>query len=93
MATRKSVEEIIGQTTEKIEQAREQLTQANKNGFGINDDYVQAQADLAQVEHQIQSIMNSANHQQRDQLRRLHFQVSRVQNDMVLDQVDLNRYQ
>lgn len=85
MATRQSVEAIIAKTEEVILRAKEQLDQTNRNGYEITTIYDQAQAQLSNLDDEINKLMDSANHQQREQLYRLHLQVSRYLNDMILD--------
>ncbi|WP_226035834.1 DUF2524 family protein [Aquibacillus saliphilus] len=93
MATRQAVEDLIDKANEYLLTAGEQLDITNRNGFEIDDSYSQAQRNLSEVEQEIQNMMDSANHQQRDQLHRLHLKVSHYMNDMVLDQIDLNHFE
>nr|WP_255639676.1 DUF2524 family protein [Aquibacillus saliphilus] len=93
VATRQAVEDLIDKANEYLLTAGEQLDITNRNGFEIDDSYSQAQRNLSEVEQEIQNMMDSANHQQRDQLHRLHLKVSHYMNDMVLDQIDLNHFE
>ncbi|MRH44799.1 DUF2524 family protein [Aquibacillus halophilus] len=93
MATRQSVENLIEKANTYLSTAQEQLEITNRNGFEVDEAYSQSQQSLAEVEQEIQKMMDSANHQQRDQLHRLHLKVSNYMNDMVLDQIDLNKFE
>ncbi|CQR48189.1 hypothetical protein BN1058_02541 [Paraliobacillus sp. PM-2] len=90
MATRESMEAMINKTEEIITQAKHELDQANRNGYEINTSYNQAQTELSNLEAEIEKLMHSANHQQKEQLHRLHLQVSRYLNDMILDENQLH---
>lgn len=92
MATRKSVENILAAANEKIEAARKELEQANRMGYQVDDAYTHAQLGLEEMETEISKLMNSANHQQKDELHRIHLQVSQCLNDMILDHEDLEQY-
>ncbi|MCD5325041.1 MULTISPECIES: DUF2524 family protein [Pontibacillus] len=92
MATRDSIENMVEVAKRKMEAAREQLEQANQVGYQPSDEYSQVQLGLEEAETEIQKLMHSANHQQKDQLHRLHLQVTQVLNDMILDHEDLGEY-
>ncbi|MFD1020569.1 DUF2524 family protein [Thalassobacillus hwangdonensis] len=89
MATRASIDEMIHQAKASIDQAKYEMSLADQNGYPITASYVEAQQGLSQIEQQIDKLMHSANHQQKDELHRLHLQVSQCMNDMILDGVDL----
>ncbi|WP_254901706.1 DUF2524 family protein [Thalassobacillus devorans] len=89
MATRESIETMIQETKQRLEQAKYELSLANQNGYPITASYTEAQQGLEQTEMEIDKLMHSANHQQKDQLHRLHLQVSQCLNDMILDENDL----
>lgn len=92
MATRKSVENMIAMANEKLEEARKELQEANQLGYQVDDEYTQAQLGLEEMENEINNLMHSADHQQKEQLHRLHLQVSQCLNDMILDHEDLEQY-
>ncbi|GAA0500420.1 DUF2524 family protein [Virgibacillus sp. MSP4-1] len=92
MATRDSMEQLITEIKDKIDTAKKELDETNRNGYDVDSEYTNAQTNLEQAEAEIEHMKLSANHQQREQLHRLHLQVSQVLNDMYLDQVDLNEY-
>ncbi|WP_237582697.1 DUF2524 family protein [Pontibacillus yanchengensis] len=89
MATRQSIENMMNDVNEKLESARDQIERTNKMGYQINEEYTQAQLGLEDLEHEIDKLMHSANHQQKEQLHRMHLQVSQCLNDMILDEQDL----
>lgn len=89
MATRASIDAMIQEAHDRLEQAKFELSLANQNGYPMTASYVEAQQGLEQAELEIDKLMNSANHQQKDQLHRLHLQVSQCLNDMILDENDL----
>ncbi|MFC0523957.1 DUF2524 family protein [Pontibacillus salicampi] len=89
MATRQSIENMMTEANQCLETAREQLDRANKLGYEVNEEYTEAQLALEELEQQIDKLMDSANHQQKDQLHRLHLQVSQYLNDMILDHQQL----
>ncbi|MCT2535830.1 YtzC family protein [Aquibacillus koreensis] len=93
VATRESVDNIIQQANQCIENAEEQLDISNRNGYEINSEYSNVQRELANVENEIRKLMDSASHQQRDQLHRIHLVVTNYMNDMVLDHIQLNKYE
>ncbi|MRG85230.1 DUF2524 family protein [Salinibacillus xinjiangensis] len=92
MATRESMNNLITEIKEKIESAKKELDETNRNGYDVDTDYTNAQTTLELAEAEIDHMNISANAQQREQLHRLHLQVSQVLNDMYLDQVDLDEY-
>ncbi|MFB1051410.1 DUF2524 family protein [Paraliobacillus sp. JSM ZJ581] len=85
MATRESMDAMIVKTEKVITEAKYQLDQANRNGYEVNASYDQAQVELSNLEAEIKKLMDSANHQQKEQLHRLHLQANRYLNDMILD--------
>ncbi|WP_182201808.1 DUF2524 family protein [Paraliobacillus salinarum] len=85
MATRESMDALIDKTEKVISEAKYQLNQANRNGYEINEDYDTAHLELSNLEAEIKKMMDSANHQQKEQLHRLHLQANRYLNDMILD--------
>lgn len=89
MATRDSIDNMISEANGKLETARKELDEVNRNGFNVDSEYIESQLGLEQVEQDIQKLMHSSNHQQGDQLHRLHLQVSQCLNDMILDHVDV----
>lgn len=93
MATRDSMEHLVSEANQKLEEARSELEEAKKLGYKAGDDYTQAQLGLEDMEKEIDKMMHSANHQQKDELHRLHLQVSQCLNDMILDHEDLNQYE
>lgn len=93
MATRDSMDHLLTEAHEKLESARKELDEAKKLGFQAGDDYTQAQLGLEDMEKEIDKMMHSANHQQKEELHRLHLQVSQCLNDMILDHEDLNQYE
>ena len=90
MATRQSVENLIEKANLYVDEAKNQLNITNRNGYEIGNDYIEAQQKLTEVEQDIEKLMASANHQQREQLHRLHLMVANYLNDMVLDRIDIN---
>lgn len=93
MATRDSMDELIKDTNQYIAEAETQLDITNRNGFEVDSSYVQAQQKLSEAEGDIEKMMVSANHQQKEQLHRLHLRVSQSLNDMILDHVDMDELQ
>ncbi|WP_171038219.1 DUF2524 family protein [Aquibacillus sediminis] len=93
MATRDSVEELVQQADITLEKAQKQLEVTNRNGFEIDNEYSDVQRQLSEVAAEIENMMTSANHQQREQLHRLKLQVNGYLNDMILDQVDLKQFE
>ncbi|WP_181349487.1 DUF2524 family protein [Thalassobacillus sp. CUG 92003] len=92
MTTRDSIDGLIHEATNRLDQANQAMNQADRNGYSINDEYVATQQALEQTEVEIQKMMNSANHQQKEQLHRLHLQVSQCLNDMILDAIDVDEH-
>lgn len=93
MTTRDSVENLIIEGQHIIQQAEEQLDMSNRNEFKINEDYTNAHLELEQLSQRIDRMMNSANSQQRDQLHRFQLLVNEKLNDMILEEVDITRYE
>ncbi|MDL4842580.1 DUF2524 family protein [Aquibacillus rhizosphaerae] len=91
MATRESVDNLISQANACISEAENQLDITNRNGYEIDSAYSEAQRKLADMEQEIQKLMDSASHQQRDQLHRVHLAVSQHMNDMVLDRIQMDQ--
>ncbi len=92
MTTRDSMENFIREINEKMEIAKKELDETNRNGFNVDNEYSTAQLALEEAEAEIERMRISANAQQKEQLHRLHLQVSRLLNDMYLDENDLNEY-
>ncbi|WP_407271944.1 DUF2524 family protein [Radiobacillus sp. PE A8.2] len=92
MATRQSVENLIEKANQCLAEANAQLNVTNRNGYDVDNGYTEAQQRLANVYDDIEKLMDSANHQQRDQLHRLHLRVSDSLNDMILDHVDTTQF-
>ncbi|WP_117149624.1 DUF2524 family protein [Paraliobacillus zengyii] len=90
MATRQSMDDLIEKAEQKLEVAKQQLDLANRNGYRIDNDYAEAQIDLSNMDTEIEKMMLSANHQQKEQLHRIHLQVTDYWNDMILDENDLH---
>ena len=90
MATRQSMEELIAKAELKLEVAKEQLDRANRNGYEVDEAYTEAQVELSNMDSEIDKMMRSANHQQKEQLHRLHLQVTDYWNDMILDANNLH---
>ncbi|MBM7570894.1 DUF2524 family protein [Aquibacillus albus] len=93
VATRESVYALIEKANQALSYAEEQLKVTNRNGFEIDASYSEAQLQLSEVEQEIQKLMASANHQQREQLHRLHLRVNQYLNDMVLDHIQMNDFE
>ncbi|WP_240468589.1 DUF2524 family protein [Gracilibacillus sp. YIM 98692] len=93
LATRDSVEHLLTKGHQIIEQAEEQLQMSNRNHFNLNEDYTNAHLELEKLVQDIDKMMNSANEQQREQLHRFSLVVNEKLNDMILDEVDINRYE
>ncbi|MDC3422888.1 YtzC family protein [Aquibacillus sp. 3ASR75-11] len=87
VATRESVQQLIEEATIRLSEAENQLKITNRNGFEVDDSYSNSQQRLSEMEDAIKKMMDSANHQQREQLHRLHLRVSQTLNDMILDQI------
>ncbi|MBB6455429.1 polyhydroxyalkanoate synthesis regulator phasin [Salirhabdus euzebyi] len=92
MTTRDAMERFIEEVMEKVEAAKQELDETNKNGYEVDEEYSSTQMGLERAEADIEHMKISANAQQREQLHRLHLQVSQLLNDMYLDQVDVNEY-
>ncbi|KGX86778.1 DUF2524 family protein [Pontibacillus litoralis] len=90
MATRASMDELMADATEKIEAAKTELDRTDRMGYDVDEQYTQAQMGLEKLEQRIDKLMDSANHQQKDQLHRLHLQVSQYLQDMILDHQKLH---
>lgn len=90
MATRESMDNLIIKAEETLEAAKQQLDKANRNGYQIDNDYAEAQVELSNMDTEIEKMMLSANHQQKEQLHRVHLQVTDYWNDMILDKNDLH---
>ncbi|WP_112181687.1 MULTISPECIES: DUF2524 family protein [Paraliobacillus] len=90
MATRQSMDDLIAKAAEKLEEAKQQLDKANRNGYRIDNEYAEAQIELSNMDTEIEKMMLSANHQQKEQLHRIHLQVTDYWNDMILDENDLH---
>ncbi|GGM36898.1 hypothetical protein GCM10011351_23830 [Paraliobacillus quinghaiensis] len=90
MATRQSMEELIAKAEQKLDVAKKQLDRVNRNGYEVDEAYTEAQIELSNMDSEIDKMMLSANHQQREQLHRLHLQVTDYWNDMILDANDLH---
>ncbi|MFC4404787.1 DUF2524 family protein [Gracilibacillus xinjiangensis] len=93
MATRDSVENLLIEGHHIIQQAEEQLDQSNRNHFMMNEDYRNAQLELEKLAQNLNRVLASANAQQRDQLHRFQLVVNEKLNDMILDQIDVNRFE
>ncbi|SFM02557.1 Protein of unknown function [Gracilibacillus orientalis] len=93
MATRDSVENLFIEGQHIIQQAEEQLDMSNRNQFLLNEDYTNAHLELETLSQNIDKLMNSANAQQREQLHRFQLVVNEKLNDMILDEIDVTRYE
>ncbi|QGH36983.1 DUF2524 family protein [Gracilibacillus salitolerans] len=93
MATRDSVENLLIEGQHIIQQAEEQLDMSNRNQFLLNEDYTNAHLELEKLSQSIDRVMASANAQQREQLHRFQLVVNEKLNDMILDQVDVTRFE
>ncbi len=92
LTTRDAMENFIRDINERMELAKKELDETNRNGYNVDSEYSAAQVGLEQAEAEIEQMKLSANAQQKEQLHRLHLQVSRLLNDMYLDENDLNQY-
>lgn len=90
MATRQSMDDLLVKAEQTLEIAKQELDKANRNGYQMGEDYSNAQIELSSMDTEIEKMMLSANHQQREQLHRLHLQVTDYWNDMILDEKDLH---
>ncbi|ENH97134.1 hypothetical protein J416_06782 [Gracilibacillus halophilus YIM-C55.5] len=93
MTTRESLEHLLAEGNQIIEQAEEQLQMSNRNHFHMNEDYTNAHLELEQLSEDIDRMMRSANHQQKEQLHRFQLVVREKLNDMILDEVDVTRFE
>lgn len=93
MATRDSIENLLIEGQHIIQQVEEQLDMSNRNQFLLNEDYTNAHLELERLSQSIDRVMASANAQQREQLHRFQLVVNEKLNDMILDQVDMTRYE
>lgn len=93
MATRESVDALVAKANQCLSEAGKILDLTNRNGYEIDEAYSNTQRELADVEAEIRKMMDSASHQQRDQLHRIHLKVSQYMNDMILDQVEINKFE
>ncbi|KAB8131485.1 DUF2524 family protein [Gracilibacillus oryzae] len=93
MTTRDSIENLLIEGQHIIQQAEEQLGQSNRNHFVMNEDYRNAHLELEKLAQSINRVMNSANAQQRDQLHRFQLVVNEKLNDMILDQIDVTKFE
>ncbi|UFT98163.1 YtzC family protein [Radiobacillus kanasensis] len=92
VANRESIDQLISKANQCIDQAEKELDITNRNGFHIDESYTEAQRNLGEIEQEIQNMMNSASHEQRDRLHRIHLRVSQYMNDMILDRVDTTHF-
>ncbi|MCP8617818.1 DUF2524 family protein [Salirhabdus salicampi] len=92
MTTHASMEHFVEEIKERVAIAKGQLNETNRNGYPVDEEYSDAQIALEQAERAIEHMMISANDQQKEELYRLHLQVSHVLNDMYLDETDLEQY-
>jgi hypothetical protein len=92
MTTRDAMFNFIEEIKVKMEQARKEIDETNRNGYEVDSDYTNAQVALEEAEKEIEHMKISANSQQKEELYRLHLQVSQLLNDMYLDEVDINEY-
>ncbi|MDX8044806.1 DUF2524 family protein [Gracilibacillus sp. S3-1-1] len=93
MATRDSIENLLIEGQHIIQQAEEQLDMSNRNQFLLNEDYTNAHLELERLAQDIDKMMMSANAQQREQLHRFQLIVNEKLQDMILDQIDVTRYE
>ncbi|SER99291.1 Protein of unknown function [Gracilibacillus ureilyticus] len=93
MTTRDSIENLLIEGQHIIQQAEEQLDMSNRSQFMMNEDYRNAQLELEKLAQSINKVMTSANAQQREQLHRFQLVVNERLNDMILDQVDVTRFE
>ncbi|UOQ48085.1 YtzC family protein [Gracilibacillus caseinilyticus] len=93
MATRDSVENLLIEGQHIIQQAEEQLDMSNRSQFTMNEDYTNAHLELEKLSQSIDRVMKSANPQQREQLHRFQLVVNEKLNDMILDQIDVTKFE
>ncbi|MDC3418267.1 DUF2524 family protein [Aquibacillus salsiterrae] len=93
MATRESVDNLVARANQCLSEAGKVLDLTNRNGYEVDESYSNAQRQLADVEEDIRKMMISASHEQRDQLHRIHLKVSQYMNDMILDHVEINKFE
>lgn len=93
MATRDSIDRLLEEGQQLVQQAEEQLELSNRNNFIMDEEYTSAHVELEALAQRIDRVLQSANPQQREQLQRFQFIVNEKLNDLILDQTDVERYQ
>lgn len=84
MATRESVEQLLQQCNDAIQNAQDQYKESSLQEHYNNDNYTDALQQLEGAYHDIARLAPSANSQQREQLHRMRLRVQDQQNAMIL---------
>ncbi|KUP05425.1 hypothetical protein Q73_11410 [Bacillus coahuilensis m2-6] len=84
MATRQSVEECLQQCEDAIRYAQQQYEAGSKQEHYHDQEYSDSMQMLETSVNSLLHLVDSANHQQREQLHRMRLQVEHLQNEMIL---------
>ncbi|CAH0346805.1 DUF2524 family protein [Bacillus sp. CECT 9360] len=86
MATRQSVENCIQQCEDALRSATDQYREASTQEHDNDLDFIQSQQELQSALNNVETLANSSNTQQREQLLRMKLQLDQMRHNMtVLD--------
>ncbi len=86
MATRASVDDHIHRAEEVLTFAEKQLEEAKKQEHYNEEGYSQAQLELEKLAFDLDTLMQSGNQQQKEQVYRIQLQVREMQQHMILNE-------
>ncbi|MDG5787545.1 DUF2524 family protein [Evansella sp. AB-P1] len=74
----------VQQIQQIMESAENQLTESKRNEHVNDEEFTNAQIQLEEANMEIEKMMLSATHEQKDQLLRIQQQLHQLQNKMIL---------
>lgn len=83
MTTRKAMEEFMEKAEQAMDYADNQYKEFSKQEHANNDEYTQALQQLELIHHELSAVHNSANDQQREDLRRMRMRMEELQHKMI----------
>ncbi len=83
MTTRKAMEEFLEKCEEVIGYADEQYQTFSKQEHANDNEFTAALQQMELIHHELSAIHNSANDQQREDLRRMRMRLEEMQHNMI----------
>lgn len=84
MATRQAMDDFLQTCENVLENAEQQLVEANKQEHYNSEEYISAMQQLEESYNNLADLAHSANGQQREILHRMRLRIQQMQNKMTL---------